>query len=155
MRLQSFAGRWRLDRTIDDRRAGRTGRLAGEARFDPVDGGLAYVEDGTLAFPGSAPMQATRRYLWRSAGGGIVEVAFGDGGFFHRFDLGVPAPEATHDCPPDLYRVRYDFRAWPDWRAEWRVTGPSKDYGIVSAYARLDSAAPTEGARTDQVQVSR
>ena len=35
MRLSSFAGAWALDRTIEDVRAGRTGRLTGAARFEP------------------------------------------------------------------------------------------------------------------------
>jgi hypothetical protein len=30
--------------------------------------------------------------------------------------------------------VRYDFRDWPRWQAEWRVTGPRKDYGIVTRF---------------------
>jgi hypothetical protein len=61
-------------------------------------------------------------------------VLFADGRFFHRFDAEDPAPAAAHDCPPDLYRVRYDFRPWPRWQAEWRVTGPRKDYAMVSRY---------------------
>ena len=45
-----------------------------------------------------------------------------------------PRPGAVHDCGADRYRVRYDFRRWPRWRAEWRVTGPAKNYGTVSEY---------------------
>jgi hypothetical protein len=137
MRLLSFTGAWALERTIEDVRAGRAGRLAGEARFSPTPGGLAYVEEGTLAFPDSAPMRASRRYLWRDGGAGTIDVLFEDGRLFHRFDAEDPAPGASHDCPPDTYRVRYDFRAWPRWRAEWRVTGPCKDYGLVSRYVPI------------------
>jgi len=43
-------------------------------------------------------------------------------------------PAAEHDCPPDHYRVRYDFRSWPRWQADWRVRGPRKDYTLGSAY---------------------
>lgn len=134
MRLSSFAGRWRIERTIEDVLAGRTGALAGEARFDPVPEGLAYTEEGMLAFPGSPPMRATRRYVWRDGGSGTIEVLFEDGRLFHRFDAEDGAPAASHACPPDTYRVRYDFRAWPRWQAEWRVTGPRKDYGILTRY---------------------
>lgn len=134
MQLQSFAGRWRIGRTIEDVRAGRTGGLAGTACFAPVPGGLAYREEGTLDFSGSAPMRASRRYLWRGGGAGTIDVHFADGRFFHRFDAADPAPASSHDCPPDRYRVRYDFRAWPRWQAEWRVTGPRKDYAMLTTY---------------------
>jgi hypothetical protein len=135
MRVDSFAGRWRLERRIEDRRAGRIGRLAGEARFAPAPGGLAYHEEGTLAFEGGAPMRAERRYLWRDGGAGTIEVLFEDGRLFHRFDAEDLSPGASHACDPDAYRVRYDFRAWPRWRAEWHVTGPRKDYAMVSSYS--------------------
>jgi hypothetical protein len=134
MRLSSFTGAWTLERTVEDVRAARTGRLTGEARFTPAPGGLAYAEEGTLAFAGSAPMRATRRYLWRDGGAGTIDVLFEDGRLFHRFDAEDSAPAASHECPPDSYRVRYDFRLWPRWQAEWRVTGPRKDYALVSRY---------------------
>jgi hypothetical protein len=149
MRLAAFAGNWALVRDIVDRRGGAAGRFEGCAEFRPVSGGLAYREAGVLRLGAGAPMQATRRYLWCDRAE-HVEVRFGDGGFFHRFALGDPAPAAVHECPPDRYRVRYDFGAWPVWRAEWRVTGPRKDYSSVTTYARRDppsGAAPsTEGA---------
>jgi hypothetical protein len=141
MRLLAFAGVWHIERVIEDVRAARTGTLTGEARFALTPDGLAYVEEGTLAFPDSPPMQATRRYLWRDGGSGTIDVWFDDGRFFHRFDAEDPAPAASHDCPPDSYRGRYDFRAWPRWQAEWRVTGPRKDYGIVSRFRPSDAAA--------------
>ena len=140
MRLLSFTGRWRIERTIEDVRAGRTGRMAGTARFDPDPHGLAYLEEGTLAFPGAAPMRATRRYLWRDGGAGTIDVLFADGRFFHRFDAEDPQPATTHDCPPDVYRVRYDFRRWPRWKAEWRVAGPGKDYATVTTFTPAPEA---------------
>ena len=141
MRLESFTGAWALQRAIEDVRTGRAGSLTGEARFTAVADGLAYSEDGRLAFAGSPPMRASRRYLWKNGGAGTVEVWFEDSRFFHRFDAEDPAPAAAHDCRPDTYRVRYDFRAWPRWQAEWRVTGPRKDYGIVSRYRPLGTPA--------------
>ena len=81
-----------------------------------------------------------RRYRWRDGGAGTIDVLFDDGRFFHRFDAEDPAPGASHACAPDLYRVRYDFRRWPRWQAEWWVSGPRKDYRMVSAY----SPAPAE-----------
>src|SRR5690606_1694750 len=96
--------------------------------------------------PGRPPLTATRTYLWAEAPGRLV-VAFADGGPFHDFAAGDPAPEAEHPCGEDLYRVCYDFRRWPRWRSVWRVTGPRKDLVIVSAFAPL---APDRTARQKQ-----
>jgi hypothetical protein len=133
--LADFAGRWRIDRRIEDRLGGREGVFTGMAVLTPADAGLAYEETGDLRFPGAAPMRAERRYLWRAEAGRIV-VDFADGRPFHGFPLGEGAAEAGHDCPPDLYRVDYDFGRWPGWRAVWEVTGPRKDYRMVSDYRR-------------------
>jgi Family of unknown function (DUF6314) len=140
MRLQAFAGLWDLEREVEDVRAGRTGRFSGTARFALAAGGLAYREEGTLSFQGSPPLEASRSYLWRDGGAGTLEVLFEDGRFFHRFCADEPEPAAEHDCPPDRYRVRYDFGRWPRWQAAWRVEGPRKDYGMVSRYRPARSA---------------
>ena len=79
-------------------------------------------------------MEARRVYLWRDAEPGAVAVTFDDGRPFHQFDL--TGGEARHACPPDTYRVRYDFSEWPVWTARWRVTGPRKDYLMTSRYRR-------------------
>jgi hypothetical protein len=135
MRLQAFTGLWDVERDVEDVRAGRAGRFSGTARFAPDPEGLAYAEAGTLSLAGVPPMPASRRYLWRDGGAGTIEVRFEDGRLFHRFCADEPAPAAAHDCPPDRYRVRYDFARWPRWQAEWRVQGPRKDYGLVSRFS--------------------
>jgi hypothetical protein len=135
MRLEGFTGAWTVDREIEDLRAGRSGRFSGRAEFRPVAGGLAYREQGTLVM-GGASMAAARGYLWRDGGAGTIEVCFEDGRLFHRFCTDEPEPAAVHACPPDHYRVRYDFARWPRWRAEWRVHGPRKDYFTVTRFAR-------------------
>ena len=134
--LKDFAGRWRLDRRIDDRLSGQVLTLAGEARFVPDDTGLICHESGILHRPGARPMQAERRYLWREDPAGGIAVFFADGRPFHRFDPsgGGAGVEASHWCDPDDYRVRYDFSAWPVWTARWRVDGPRKSYGMQSRY---------------------
>lgn len=144
MELREFEGRWRLEREIEDLAAGRAGRFVGEAAFAAVAGGLDYAETGTLVLDGAAPMAASRRYRWIDAGGAAVDVAFEDGRLFHRIDLAAARPAALHACGPDLYRVRYDFRDWPRWQAEWRVSGPRKDYAMVSRYLRLHARVIVE-----------
>lgn len=132
--LAEFAGVWTLARRIDDRCAGQAGRFDGTARFTPDALGLVYEEEGRLALGRAAPLHATRRYLWRPARGGGVAVLFPDGRPFHAFG-GDHGAEARHWCDPDTYRVRYDFAAWPRWQAAWTVTGPAKDYTLVTDYA--------------------
>jgi hypothetical protein len=134
--LEDLLGTWRLSRRVFDRRAGEVGRLVGHVTFRPGGGGAVQEEAGTLVLPGRPPMTATRTYLWSAAPGRLV-VRFADGSDFHAFETGTERPEADHLCGDDRYRVRYDFRRWPAWRAVWRVTGPRKDLVIASAFAPL------------------
>ncbi len=134
MRLAAFEGDWLLERDIEDIRAGHPGRFTGTARFTSAAEGLVYDEEGLLSLGGAPGVAASRRYLWREAGANSIEVQFGDGRFFHRFYADEDRPSAVHACPPDQYRVRYDFSAWPRWKADWRVTGPRKDYAMTSRY---------------------
>lgn len=129
--LADFEGDWRLDRVIEDSRAGVTGHLTGQACWRPGQGGLILTETGELRYGEGAPMRAARRYLWRSEAGGVA-VYFEDGRPFHWFSADAPA--AHHDCPPDDYRVAYRFDDWPNWTATWDVTGPRKEYRMVSRY---------------------
>ncbi|WP_101067883.1 DUF6314 family protein [Roseovarius salinarum] len=140
----AFAGSWVLERHVDDRLTGQQGRFAGEAWLTPGDGGLHYREEGQLILPGRRPMHAERCYQWQ-AENGKVAVYFDDGRPFHRFDPELVAPEARHDCAPDTYDVAYDFSDWPRWRAVWVVTGPRKDYRMVSDYAPAQGQAASTG----------
>lgn len=131
--LRDFVGRWRIERRIDDRLAGATGRFTGAARFTPTADGLSYREEGCLRLGAGPQVLAVREYLW-AEDRGLIVVRHGDGRPFHAFD--PAAPEARHWCEPDDYRVRYDFSAWPAWRAEWTVRGPRKDYTMESLFTR-------------------
>ncbi|GAA0286251.1 DUF6314 family protein [Rhodovulum strictum] len=145
--LGAFAGAWRIERVIEDARAGHVARFEGQAVFTPDADGLVHAESGRLHLPGQAPMTAERRYLWRQGASGI-EVFFEDGRFFHAIAPG-PRAQALHDCPPDRYEVGYDFARWPDWSSLWRVAGPRKDYAMRSAYARLGACAGTGAGAED------
>jgi len=134
-RLQDFAGQWRMSRVITDHRARTTGQFDGMAAFTPDDGGLAYLEVGTLCLPGQPPFHAERRYLWRQRESAI-DVHFDDGRFFHSVD---PAhPTACHWCDPDTYDVIYSFASWPEWSSTWDVAGPRKAYKMVTSYSPTD-----------------
>ncbi|ATI42140.1 hypothetical protein CBW24_09030 [Pacificitalea manganoxidans] len=135
--LRRFAGQWTLSRRIEDARAGTTGRFEGTARLTPDGGGLRYDETGLLSLPGAAPMQASRSYLWRAIDQRIA-VLFEDGRPFHEFAVTADTARATHWCDPDDYRVSYSFETWPNWQAEWQVSGPRKSYRMISSYCPAD-----------------
>ncbi|MFT6452010.1 MAG: hypothetical protein ACJA06_001498 [Halocynthiibacter sp.] len=145
--LSEFLGPWRLLREITDFSGGPMGRMSGTARFDlagPADliegavlaGDVVLRESGTLRLGDGAAMAAQRSYIWRAMGDQIA-VLFEDGRDFHHFERGAVRPEAHHDCPPDIYDVRYEFAGWPGaWRAIWRVRGPRKDYESRTDFTR-------------------
>ena len=97
--------------------------------------GPRLIEDqtGELNIGTDRPLVASRRYVWTTEEGRI-EVLFDDMRPFHTIPLRVEHPETTHLCPPDRYQVAYDFSAFPDWSAVWRVDGPRKSYVMESRY---------------------
>jgi hypothetical protein len=130
--LAALEGDWRLSREIEDRRAGLTGRLEGSSTWRPDAAGLVQEEAGLLRYGDAPPMQAARRYLWRTEGDGLA-VFFEDGRPFHRIGPGRHAD--THLCAPDTYEVAYLFGEGRAFSTVWRVTGPRKDLLIRSAYS--------------------
>ena len=132
-----FEGLWNIRRDILDLDSEWLGRMEGQAVF-VADGPdvLLYREEGRLKFGGLEDIQATRSYRWYFGADGQIAVTFADGGPFHEFRYRRGRAEASHYCDPDLYEVAYDFTAWPDWRAEWRVEVPRKDYRMVTVYRR-------------------
>jgi len=133
--IERFKGDWTLSRHIFDLDSQWLGRFEGQAIIIETEKGLHYHEEGKLQFGGLTAMTATRDYIWTLPDAKTVRVLFEDGKHFHDFDPTEPRPQATHYCDPDEYDVTYDFRKWPEWRAEWRVEGPKKDYRMVSMYS--------------------
>ncbi len=132
--LADFAGSWRLTKDIADLRDRTAGTFTGVAGFTPGPEGLYYREAGTIRFGDGPDLPAERAYRWRVAGGRIA-VDHADGRPFHDFDPGDA--RALHLCDPDRYAVVYRFNDWPDWTADWTVTGPRKDYRMLCTYRRL------------------
>lgn len=133
MRLDDLIGPWTMARVIEDHRAGLIGHFDGEATWSPDEAGLIQTEVGVLTYGAAAPMQATRRYLWRAQGIDLA-VFFDDGRPFHL----VPEEgcEALHDCPPDTYRVRYSFATKDAFSTVWNVTGPRKNATLTTHFTR-------------------
>jgi hypothetical protein len=128
--LEDFLGRWDITREISHG-DGTRAKFTGTALWQPTAEGARQVERGTLVANGQS-FSAERQYLWRG-----LDVYFEDGRFFHS----VP-PEgghAAHWCDPDQYDVHYDFAHWPNWTARWQVSGPRKDYTMVSRFSRSSS----------------
>ncbi|HEY0213451.1 MAG TPA: DUF6314 family protein [Paenirhodobacter sp.] len=136
--LMDFEGEWGLARRIFQQT--QAVHFTGRAVFRADGDGLHYHEQGLLHLPGATPLRAERDYLWRRSGDRIA-IFFADGRPFHDFSPGDPACQAVHWCDPDDYHVRYAFHLWPEWRAEWRVRGPRKDYRMISRYTPLRDGA--------------
>lgn len=130
---ERFAGRWALNRVIEDARAGQVLRGRGQAVIAGQGDGLVYREALELEVPGQGALRGERCYLWRWRGA-EVEVRFDDGRPFHRFRAAGRDEGTDHPCGADLYRVVYDFTAFPRWEAVWSVTGPRKDYVSRTVY---------------------
>jgi len=127
-RLQDFQGIWRIRRKIHV--VGQPkGDYTGHALWTPRDDCLVYVEEGELQMPGHPPMRSQRKYVW----GKGLKVYFEDGRFFHT----VPPEGGTahHFCDPDAYQATYRFDSWPRFEVTWSVSGPRKDYTMVSHYS--------------------
>ena len=124
-RLDGLQGRWLVLRAL--RHAdGTRATFRGEARWD----GGTCEESGELRL-GAAAMPARRATRWAAEGGRLL-VRFEDGRPFH-----AVAGEAEHRCPPDLYRIGYDFALWPAaFACRWTVRGPRKDYRALTRYRR-------------------
>ncbi|MBT9384230.1 hypothetical protein KM176_10215 [Pseudooceanicola sp. CBS1P-1] len=136
MQITDFEGDWRIDRRIEDRRGGQSGRFRGTARLERTpEGHWLWQEDGFMQLGPALPVRATRRYLWAPEGPRI-QVFFDDGRFFHAFDPRGVQSAADHQCLRDHYAVSYAFDAWPAWQARWQVRGPMKDYCLISDYFR-------------------
>lgn len=90
-------------------------------------------ETGRVSYGLAPEMAAESCYLWKF-GTTEVEILFDDGRPFHRFVPMGLARGTDHRCGADLYRVAYDFSAFPRWEVRWEVRGPRKDYRLLGRY---------------------
>ncbi|UWQ17162.1 DUF6314 family protein [Jannaschia sp. M317] len=132
MKLADLAGDWRVLRAIRHADGTRV-RFEGRAVWTAEGDRWRSLETGRLR-QGDVTFEARRETIWQAQAAGI-DVRFGDGRFFHHIAAGSQV-RAHHDCPPDDYRLMYDFRLWPHWSVRWRVTGPRKDYRALTRYVR-------------------
>jgi hypothetical protein len=139
--LAFLRGRWRLERRLDDHRAGVCGTFSGHAEFAATDNPamLRYAERGELRFGGHTG-PASRALLLRELPDGGADVRFPDGREFYVLDLRSGQWTARHACGADEYVVSYQVRA-AAWLEEcWHVTGPRKAYDTVATLRRLGAS---------------
>lgn len=136
--LRAFlTGTWRIARTVKDARSGQDGGFDGIALFAPLpDGGLLLTESGTMRLGGYAgPAEQTYRYAF-AGGPGRAQVFRHDGTPFHELDLTTGSADAVHQCGADIYRGSFRVERHDEWVAEWSVSGPRKDYHMVTRHIR-------------------
>ncbi len=135
---RDLLGSWDLSRTIED----RLGDLGGvvEGRLELTETGpdrLRWEERATWHRPTGDV--AVRRGLWvvrRAAGWWVL---FEDGREFHPW---APGSEVVHDCRPDTYRGTVTGSP-TDWSVTWEVTGPAKDYLMLTRLRPAAGQAPS------------
>ena len=131
VKLRDFAGKWCLTRKIVQSN-GDEFVFEGQANFTWQKSLLRYTETGMVTAPNGKKLQAERRYFWQQGESKQIDVYFEDNRYFHTFSNA--APYAEHICGNDVYTVSYCLNRWPLWQSSWQVTGPRKDYRMISQY---------------------
>jgi Family of unknown function (DUF6314) len=141
--LAFLRGRWRLERRLDDHRAGVCGTFTGEAEFAATDDPamLRYTERGELRFGGHTGPARRALVLW-ALPDGTADVRFADGGEFYVLDLRSGQWTARHGCGADEYVVSYQVIAAGWLEERWHAFGPSKAYETVTTLRRASAVEP-------------
>lgn len=132
--FSALAGTWELSRIVGDWNFRGRAVFRAQAPHE-----LRYEENGILAKPDHADIQASRRYIYRYESDRIV-IYFDERPerVFEALELkrapnGTWEAEAEHACPPDHYASRYAF-ARDAIMITHVVRGPRKDYEMTSNY---------------------
>lgn len=124
-------GEWAFTRRIDDRRGGRRGTVSGRSTLAlQPDGRVVWSEEGSLVWPGSAPLPVSRTLLVEPREDGWF-VTFADGTEFHPWR---PGEVVEHPCRADLYRglIHEPVGGTRGWSVMWECRGPDKDYSMTT-----------------------
>lgn len=135
--FNSLAGEWFLRRSISSGEC-----LQGRATISHAGTNRLFVsEEGDLRLADGGSVPASRNWVWRFEEGSL-EIFFDEEPLrlYHEVELIAEADcwrgEASHDCPPDIYRGEYLFRH-DAIMVEQTVLGPRKDYRIISEFSRI------------------
>lgn len=123
---RALLGRWRIEREVDDRRAGERHAIDGVLEITDEGDRLRWEE--RMVWHRPAGDVDVRRGLWLVPTDDGWWVRFEDGRDFHPWR---PGEAVVHPCAPDTYagEVGGDVRRWV---VTWRATGPAKDYTMTS-----------------------
>jgi Family of unknown function (DUF6314) len=136
--MTRLAGAWSFDRVIEGQ-----GSMKGLATFAPLDAEcLAYREQGRLKLQNGIELEAEREYIFRKRDRGF-EVFFKETPprLFHAIELaasddGALNGSAGHLCNLDHYQSTYTFRGDGGFVVRHIVSGPRKDYVMITTYMR-------------------
>ena len=138
---KDFIGRWSIARRIHDDLNDSIISFFGEANIKEESLHFRYEEQGKLRLGDHATLYAKQSYFWRPVGNSVFNIFFSNGDYFHQLDLAIAVKAdsclAEHLCVYDLYKVKYSFAQFPDWRTIWCVTGPKKNYQIHNYFKRI------------------
>jgi hypothetical protein len=142
--LRFLLGTWRVQRLIDDHRSGDRGSFEGTAAMvletsgrDALSDECAlYSEVGELRW-GSYSGAATRLLRYVGSSNERVAVNFADGRPFTDLDLSSGFWSGEHLCRSDRYEFETLVRSSQLIEERWRVSGPAKNYDVVTTLTRL------------------
>lgn len=137
--MARLAGAWSFNRVIEGQ-----GSMQGLATFKPLDAeSLTYREEGRLRLLNGAELEAEREYVFRESEGGF-DVFFMENPprLFHTISLaasdgGALSGRAGHLCNLDHYQSTYAFRPDGGFVIRHVVSGPRKDYTMITTYTRI------------------
>lgn len=102
---------------------------------------LAYHEEGELVL-GEHRGPASRRLIYRRRPDGTADVFFADGRKFYWLDPRPGRWQARHPCGRDAYVLHGRVLSDAVLEERWQVSGPAKDYEIMTTLTRTDPSAP-------------
>lgn len=139
--FRCLAGRWRLARDIPG-----IGAMQGSAAFKgQADGSLAYLEEGVMVWAG-IENEVHRRFTYAIEGDRVI-IRFADGAdagkpyaglAFEARDDGSYRAQDVYLCGQDRYRTRFTLSAPDRFETDILVSGPRKDYRLLSVYERME-----------------
>jgi hypothetical protein len=137
--MTRLVGAWSFDRVIEGQ-----GSMKGLATFTPLDAeNLAYREQGRLKLQNGTELDAEREYIFRKRDRGFgVFFKETPPRLFHAIELaasddGALNGSAGHLCNLDHYQSTYAFRRDGGFVVRHVVSGPRKDYTMITTYARV------------------
>ena len=138
---KDLIGRWSISRLICDNLTHSIRTFCGQAIIKQDNLHFHYQEKGDLMLSKNISFSAEQSYIWKPISNSIFDIFFKNGNFFCTLDLKLANQRgvcsAKHLCEADLYVVDYDFSKFPVWSSLWTVSGPKKDYQIVSDFRYL------------------